>query len=311
MTLLAAMGRSRGNHAPDPPLSARSGYLRLVSYLAPGIPAAVYELLAARIGADLGTGASLVLETRTSGPPPDGPDPFEAAEVDVGFLCAPTYCWLRDSRTKSAAAASNRPSRSSVELVPAAPVFDDPRVEGRPVYLSDVVVRSSSSVSAFEQLRGKIWAYNDPCSLSGWLSLVRKLGEPAAPARFFGSVVESGSHRESLRRVAAGEADAAAIDSNVLALALRADAELGSRLRVIESWGPFPIQPVVVRSALDPVLKRRLARSLLALHQDPPTRRALARFGVVRFAPVTEADYLGDGEAARRASRADAVLTAG
>ncbi len=36
------------------------------------------------------------------------------------------------------------------------------------------------------------------------------------------------------------ETDAAAIDSNVLRIKLKSSPELGKRLRVIESWGPFP-----------------------------------------------------------------------
>jgi ABC-type phosphate/phosphonate transport system substrate-binding protein len=55
---------------------------------------------------------------------------------------------------------------------------------------------------------------------------------------------------------------------------------------VIKSCGPFPIQPVVVRSALPEELKKRLALSLLRL-----AARALSEFGLQRFVPVTVEDY--------------------
>jgi ABC-type phosphate/phosphonate transport system substrate-binding protein len=67
-------------------------------------------------------------------------------------------------------------------------------------------------------------------------------------------------------------------------------------LRVIEAWGPFPIQPVVVRSSLQPELKEGLRASLLAVGADPRTRRAVSAFGLEGFVPVTDEDYAPDGE---------------
>jgi ABC-type phosphate/phosphonate transport system substrate-binding protein len=75
--------------------------------------------------------------------------------------------------------------------------------------------------------------------------------------------------------------------------------DLRESLRVIESWGPFPIQPVVVRSAFPAQLKEGLRASLLTVEEDPRTRRALSEFGLERFVPVTDEDYrvLWDGSA--------------
>ena len=43
-----------------------------------------------------------------------------------------------------------------------------------------------------------------------------------------------------MQMIAGSEVDAAAIDSNVLRIALGSAPGLGERLRVIETWGPFP-----------------------------------------------------------------------
>ena len=72
--------------------------------------------------------------------------------------------------------------------------------------------------------------------------------------------------------------DGAAIDSNVLLRQPHAD------LHVIESWGPFAIQPVIVRNGVDDALKSRVADALLEIDD-------LAPFGFARFARVTAADY--------------------
>jgi ABC-type phosphate/phosphonate transport system substrate-binding protein len=61
---------------------------------------------------------------------------------------------------------------------------------------------------------------------------------------------------------------------------------------VLETWGPFPVQPVVVRSSLVDKTREVITSALLALHRDPEMARALRRFRVERFAPVTEDDYL-------------------
>ncbi|CAN5263971.1 hypothetical protein BH24ACT17_BH24ACT17_14190 [soil metagenome] len=62
-------------------------------------------------------------------------------------------------------------------------------------------------------------------------------------------------------------------------------------VRLLESWGPYPIQPVVVRTDLDPALKVALRKSLIGTEDDPLTRLELEAFGLRRFAEVGEEDY--------------------
>ena len=57
-------------------------------------------------------------------------------------------------------------------------------------------------------------------------------------------------------------------------------------LRIVESLGPYPVQPVVVRSGFPADLRQKLTRALLDLHRDPGSRNSLADFGVRCFAPV-------------------------
>ena len=234
----------------------RSEELRFVTYLSPGIPRAFFEVVVEHVRRTLGRRASLSVETRVSGPMRGGDDPFSKGEADIGFVCAPSFFWLREME--------NPP----VELLPTAPVFGDVRSPGQPVYFSEVVVPRESPARSFLDLRGSSWAYNDPCSLSGYYNLLKKLAEMSEYGGFFGQVCCSGSHLESMRMICRGEADAAAIDSNVLRIKLKSSPGLGERLRVIESWGPFPIQPVVVRSDLPPELKVRLHAALLAIGLD-------------------------------------------
>jgi ABC-type phosphate/phosphonate transport system substrate-binding protein len=242
--------------------------LRLISYLSPSIPAELYELIARDLAEQCGVATDLTFEERISGPLAGDDDPFAAGAVDVGFVCSPSFRFF------------NRTGRA-VELLPL-PVPADHRAEGKPVYFADVVVSASSPARTFAELRGARWAYNDRNSKSGWFSMAERCA-PLRPEDFFGELIASGSHLRSLELVASGDADAAAIDSNVLRMQTHS-------LRVIESWGPFPIQPSVIRAALSDETKRNVAAALLTIHERHA--ESLARFGVVRFVTGNEADYV-------------------
>jgi phosphonate transport system substrate-binding protein len=154
-----------------------------------------------------------------------------------------------------------------------------------------VIVRRDSCARSFRDLRGGTWAYNDSCSLSGYGGLAARLSPRELAGAFFGRALRSGSHLASVRLVADGGADVASIDSNVLRILLERAPGLGDKLRILESWGPYPIQPVVVRTDFDPALKSVLRESLLMTEADPLTRAALEAFGLERFVMVGEEDY--------------------
>jgi phosphonate transport system substrate-binding protein len=172
-----------------------------------------------------------------------------------------------------------------------APVMRDARYQGRPVYYSDVVVRSDSPYQEFSDLREARWGYNDPGSFSGYAALRARLAALGATAAFCGSMVESGAHTQSLRLVLDGQADAASIDSTVLDMERAREPELAERVRVIESIGPSPIPPVVVRRELPNTLKRGLRDALLQMHEDEQGAAILSAGMAARFVPAHDADY--------------------
>lgn len=269
-----------------------SAGLRFVTYLSPGIPRAFYEAVVDHVRHALGRPASLSVESRVSGPMRGTGDPFSSEEADVGFMCAPSFFWLRELEDPL------------VELAGAAPVFRDGRIPGQPAYFSEVIVRRENPVRSFPELRGCSWAYNDVCSLSGYYNLLKKLAEMNEDGGFFGRIYCSRSHLNSIELVARGEVEAAAIDSNVLRIQLRSAPELRERLRVIDSWGPFPIQPVVLRSSLHPELKDRLCAALLTIGADPYTLTIFDGFGLECFVSVTYEHYASEERALRECERA-------
>jgi phosphonate transport system substrate-binding protein len=201
--------------------------------------------------------ATLEFNEVISGPLQGDDEPFTSGRADIGFVCAPTYRWLRPK----------------VELLPL-PIPADPRAEGRPIYFGDVIARPG--IKSLEELRGGVWAYNDRNSRSGWFSMIERLGET-----FFSRTVQSGSHLRSIEMVRSGAADAAAIDSNVLRTQKPDD------VVVLGSWGPFAIQPTIMPAAAEQAIKSRVANALLTLHE----RHSLSPFGFHRFVDADDALY--------------------
>ena len=248
--------------------------LRCATWLAPGLPLELFAVVSSAIAGSLGTEATLESFTERSGPDPDD-DPFVRDEIDLGFLCTPSYRQLV-ARTPP-----------SVRLIGAAPVFADERNEGRPQYFAEFLVRDDLDVASIVDLEHARLGFNDHQSMSGLGALRARLAQLGLDESF-ATLVHTGGHRQSLEMLATGAIDAASIDSNIL---LDTGA-LPAGVHVLETWGPFPVQPVVVRSSLLDKTCEVIASTLLSLHRDSATARSLHRFRVERFAAVTEDDYL-------------------
>ena len=243
--------------------------MRFVTFLAPNM-LPVYRFLADRISDRLGRPVELAVGRSF--------DQFEQGEADLGVICGLPYVWL----------AARRPP--PVEPL-AAPVLAGPRYGGRPIYYSDVIVGRDRPITRLEELRGCSWAYNEPASHSGHTVTLYSLVRLGARPGFLGPVVEAGFHQRAIRLVAGGTVDAAAIDSQVLAIELRDHPGLQTALRVVGCFGPSTIQPVVAASRLPEVVKDQVRELLVGLGDDPAARSVLDYGLIDRFAPVADAAY--------------------
>jgi phosphonate transport system substrate-binding protein len=108
---------------------------------------------------------------------------------------------------------------------------------------------------------------------------------------FFGEVVEAGYHSKAIEMVAAGEVDGAAIDTQVLEIALRDNPVLATQVKVIETLGPSTIQPVVAASGLPLTLKTELRDALMIAGAFPQVAEAYDRCLVRRFEGMVDSDF--------------------
>lgn len=244
-------------------------HLRLGTFLAPNMMP-VYQAIADEVGASLGVGTELVVETD-----------YENCRNDVNDICF--VCSLPYIHFERQGIAPGVPV--------AAPVLKGERYEGRPVYFSDVIVHAESGMESFADLRGRSWAYNEPLSQSGYGIVRYHLVSIGETNGFFGKVIEAGFHETAIGMVCDREVDGAAIDSQVLAVAMRNDPGLADRLRIIDALGPSTIQPVAVSKRFDETFREQVRAVLTDLHNRDGLPEILDRGIIERFTEVGPETY--------------------
>jgi ABC-type phosphate/phosphonate transport system substrate-binding protein len=149
----------------------------------------------------------------------------------------------------------------------ATPRYGAPGCEGAS-HRSRIVVRCDDPAEALAMLRGRRVAVNDLSSNTG-MNLLRAVITPlAVEGRFFGSVIETGSHHASARAVASGDADVASIDGVTFAHLERDEPALVRRLRTLAWSSPSPGLPLVTSTATTDEELRLIRRAIQAAVRD-------------------------------------------
>ncbi|HKZ51595.1 MAG TPA: phosphate/phosphite/phosphonate ABC transporter substrate-binding protein [Dehalococcoidia bacterium] len=248
--------------AESQPAPPRSDIIRMAvaPVLSPLPTFSLYQELLEYLGRKLGTPVALV-QGKTYA---EINDLVRSGDVTLAFVCTNPYVQGQEE--------------FGMELLVA------PEVAGAASYYSLLIVRRDLPDASLRELRGRTFAFSDPLSNSGRLVPLYQLallGE--TPERFFSRSIFTYSHDRSVRAVAEGIVDGAAVDSLVYDYMARTEPEVVAKTRVIERWGPFGINPVVVNPRLDPNLKARLRDLLLAMGRDPEGKAILQKLMVDRF----------------------------
>jgi phosphonate transport system substrate-binding protein len=143
-----------------------------------------------------------------------------------------------------------------------------------------------------DDLRGKVFAFTDPISLSGRVYPTYHLQQLGfTPEEFFARTFFTYSHDEAIRAVASGLADGAAVDSLVYEFALARDPTLNNKVRVIHNSPDFGIPPLVVSPFTRPQIKAELQALFLGMGDDPAAKQALSVIGIERFVLIQDSAY--------------------
>jgi phosphonate transport system substrate-binding protein len=160
-----------------------------------------------------------------------------------------------------------------------------PLYAGRPLYRSYLIVPAEDRKSrSIADLQGKVFAYSDPDSNSGWLTPqveLKRLG--ADPARFFRKTFFTWSHRKVIEAVAAGLAQGGAVDGYIWDTLARLHPELTRATRVAWQSDLFGFPPLVSGPNLAAAERERLRKVVLHMRIDPRGRALLGELNLDGF----------------------------
>ena len=160
-----------------------------------------------------------------------------------------------------------------------------PRYQGAALYRSHLIVPSTDAVTrGVPDLRGRVFAYSDPLSNSGFLiprAEIAALG--ADPSSFFRRTFFTFSHRKVVEAVRAGLADGGAVDGYVWDTVAAQQPASVAGLRVAWRSAPHGFPPVVARRNWSPAEARQLGEALRAMPSDAEGRAILERLNIDGF----------------------------
>lgn len=176
-----------------------------------------------------------------------------------------------------------------VQIV-ATPGYDVEGCDG-PRHRSALVVRARDPANTLADLRDHRCAINDGASNTGMNLLRVSIAPLAGEARFFHSVVVTGSHAASAEAVVAGDADLASIDCITLYHLRRFRPELKRELRVLGWTRASPGLPLITGAATTPAELTIIRTALADAIHDPGLKAARRTLRISRFHNLPAALY--------------------
>lgn len=184
---------------------------------------------------------------------------LQTGDLDVAWICGGPFAQNRD------------PEFLKLLVVPV--------YRGKPLYHSYIIVHQDSSYRDIGDLEGKLFAYTDPESNSGYLyPQIMLIDRGVRPDSYFRETFFTFSHAEAIEAVADRVADGAAVDSYVWEFMWRSRPELVRSTRVIHQSPAFGFPPLVVRLGVDDEVVAHMTATLTNMDADPQGRKLLADF---------------------------------
>lgn len=179
--------------------------------------------------------------------------------------------------------------------------------DGTTGYYAIGFAKTDSGIASMDDAKGKVFAFADPNSTSGYLVPGAELQETYGKLEdYFAEVKMSGGHEQSIVGVANGDFDAAVAWADGLgnwedgynsgAFRKVADSGLVDMSTIQEIWRSklIPEGPMVVRRTLPQDAKDKMMAMLDTMWEtDPECAYAVAAGEAKDFVPVSHEDYLG------------------
>ena len=185
-------------------------------------------------------------------------------KIDLAFICSGPYATGRQAYGFEALAV--------------------PQVRGKYSYHAYLIVNQSSNFRSLMDLRGKTFAFTDPESNTGKLVPTYWLvQQKERPKEFFGKIIYTHSHDNSIMAVANSLVDGAAVHEQIWEYFNDKSPGFTSNTRIIKKSQPFGNPPVVASKHLPRQLKADIQRLLMSMHLDPRGKEILDELMIDRF----------------------------
>ena len=186
-----------------------------------------------------------------------------AGRIDVAWICG--YPYVRH--------------QADLSLL-AVPLYQD-----RPLYQSYLIRSKTSpaSIQGWADLRGKVLAYADPFSNSGWLVAQAQMAQAGVSPRELKRAFFAHGHRNMAEAVGAGLANAGAIDGYVWETMRLQSMPAVAQTEVVWKSEPFGFPPLVSRQGVMHPFSASLQNALLTMPQDESGRDLLRSLNLTGF----------------------------
>lgn len=169
-----------------------------------------------------------------------------------------------------------------------------PVYHGRPYYCAYLIVPDSDRKTAsLRDLKGKIFAYADPYSNSGYLVpryQIRQMN--LQPASFFQRTFFTWSHKKVIEAVGQGLADGAYVDSFVWDSLALIHPEMTRRTRVVAKSPEYGFPPIVAQYSQPKADFEAMQKLLLGMRGDPEGAKLLKQLNIDGFVTPDPKLYL-------------------
>lgn len=193
--------------------------------------------------------------------------------VDVAFICSGPYATGKDIFNFQALAV--------------------PLVRNKHTYRSYLIVHEDSAYRDLTDLRGKVFAFTDPESNTGalvpsyWLS---QQGE--TPDSFFGKVVFTYSHDNSIMAVAKSLVDGATVHEQIWEYYNERDPVFTSKTRIIKKSDEFGNPLMVAGGHIPDEMKETIRDILFKMNQSDEGKKLLKELMIQKFVAPDDQWYL-------------------
>ena len=160
-----------------------------------------------------------------------------------------------------------------------------PLAGGSHSYQSYLIVKDEAFQSLAD-LKGRTFAFTDPESNTGrlvptfWLT---RMGQ--SPESYFGKIIYTYSHDNSILAVSRGLVDGAAVDSLIWEYYESTNPALTASARIIKRSEPYPIPPIVASRYFPEQERDKVGLALFNMHHEPEGRQILGGLKIDRFIP--------------------------